>query len=143
VRFFFDNCMSSNLTEAMRLLNRPHHEIEHLTDRFSPDVQDTDWLPAVAPDKDLILVSADPAITSGRKEREVWLRTGLTAFFFGGGFADKGFWPQTLEVVRWWPEIVTAARETTAKGERGTGYLLPLGGRGKPRPLYAPFRGAP
>jgi hypothetical protein len=75
VRFFFDNCISSNLTDAMRLLNEPHHQIEHLTDRFDPDALDPDWLHAISVERELIVVSADPAITSSKKESKP--QTGL------------------------------------------------------------------
>jgi hypothetical protein len=131
VRFFFDNCLSINLTKAMRLLNEPHHEIQHLTDRFDAGALDPDWLLAIAAEKDLILVSGDPAITSSKKEKEAWRSSGLTSFFFGGGFSEKNRWVQTLEVVRYWPEIVQAAREA----KTGTGFLLPLKGT-KPKLLY-------
>lgn len=136
MRFFFDNCLSPKLTEAMRLLNRGHHEIEHLSQRFSPDALDVDWLPQVAKDTELIVISSDPAIVSNKKEREIWLATGLTAFFFGGGFAEKGFWQQTHEVVRWWPDVMRTAQVDRERAIRGRGYLLPLGGKGDPKVLY-------
>lgn len=135
MRFFFDNCLSSNLTAAMQLLNKPHHEIEHLSDRFDPGALDHHWLKAISGDKGLIVVSGDPAITSSKKEKEAWRSSGLTSFFFGGGFADKSRWIQVLEVVRYWPEILRVAHEA----KPGTGYLLPLGGN-KAKLLYDPFR---
>lgn len=135
MRFFFDNCISVNLAEAMKLLNRPHHDIQHLQDRFPPGVDDVEWLTTIAADLDLVVISADPAITSAKKEKEVWRRTGLTSFFFGAGFAEKDRWIQTLEVVRWWPVILRAAHEA----DRGTGFLLPFKGR-EIKPFYLPFR---
>ena len=122
----------------MRLLNEPHNQVEHLIDRFAPDTQDTTWLPAIAADPQIIVISADPAITRSKKEREIWRSTGLTSFFFSGGFAEKNRWIQTLEVVRWWPEIL----RTATQAPRGTGYLLPLKGS-EPKPLYEPRDKAP
>jgi glutamyl-tRNA reductase len=78
VKFFFDNCISSNLAEAMAYLNRQHHEIEHLTKKFDADALDVDWIPVVAKDTNVILVSADPAITTAKKEKEIWRQSGLT-----------------------------------------------------------------
>jgi hypothetical protein len=89
VKFFFDNCISSNLTEAMRLLN-PHHSIEHLTKRFAAEALDIEWIPVVAQDPEVIVLSGDPTITTAKKEKEVWKESGLTGFFFGGGFGDLG-----------------------------------------------------
>lgn len=121
----------------MRLLTAPAHEIEHLTKEFSPSALDEEWLPIIAKTKDLILVSADPAITSSRKEREIWRQAGLTSFFFGGNFSQLPKWSQVCEVVNWWPEIVIAAKESP----RGTGYLLPLKGKKKPQRIYEPRGG--
>lgn len=91
----------------------------------------------VAADPELILVSGDPAITTSRKEREIWRQSELTSFFFGGHFARLSIWAQVAEVVNWWPEIVREAREAP----RGTGYLLPLRGSKKgPKAIYVPFR---
>lgn len=138
MRFFFDNCISVNLTSAMGLLNDPHHEIEHLTKRFAPDALDEDWIPKVAADADIILISGDPAITTSKKEREIWRQSGLTSFFFGGDFAQLPIWTQVCEVVNWWPEIVRVAKQA----ERGTGYLLPLKGSKKgPKIIYSPLNG--
>lgn len=115
------------------MLNQGHHEIEHLTDRFPEDALDEVWLPAIAEDKELVVVSADPRITTSKKVKEVWQGTGLTSFFFGGGFSDKRIWTQVLEVVRWWPDIVEHARDAP----RGTGYLLPFGTK-KLKVIYTP-----
>ena len=135
MRFFFDNCISVNLTEAMRLLTEPHHEIEHLTTRFSPDALDVEWIPVVAVDAGLILVSGDPAITTSKKEKEIWRQSGLTSFFFGGDFARLPIWSQVTEVVSWWPQIVLTAKDAS----RGNGYLLPLKGSKKgPKSIYTP-----
>jgi hypothetical protein len=135
VKFFFDNCISRNLTEAMALLAKPVHSIEHLTERFRADALDVDWIPQLAADPDIILVSADPTITTARKEKEVWRQCGLTSFFFGANFSELGIWQQAAEMVTWWPEIVREAKNAG----RGTGYLLPLRGSKKgPKRIYEP-----
>ena len=125
MRFFFDNCISSTLTKAMKLLNEPRHHIEHLTDRFDADADDEDWIPQVAAEGDLILVSADPAITASPKEKAAWRSSKLTAFFFASGFPEEDRWGQVIEVTRWWPEILRTARTAP----RGAGYRLPLRGK--------------
>lgn len=136
MRFFFDNCISVNLAAAMRLLNEPFHDIEHLTKRFSPDALDVDWIPVVAEEPETILVSADPAITTSKKEKEIWRHSGLTSFFFGADFARLHIWVQVSEVVNWWPAIVMTAKEAP----RGSGFLLPLKGSKKaPRLIYGPL----
>jgi len=138
VRFFFDNCISVNLTDAMGLLTAPYHDIEHLTTRFSPDALDVEWIPVVARDTDIVLVSGDPAITTSKKEKEIWRQSRLTSFFFGGDFAQLPIWSQVTEVVNWWPQIVLTAK---SEPPRGTGYLLPLKGSKKaPKLIYEPVK---
>ena len=134
MKFFFDNCISSNLTKAMKLLVHPHHHIEHLIDSFPPDTLDEDWMPEVAKRRDLILVSGDPAITSSPKQKAVWRSSRLTAFFMGGKFAQQGKWGQVIEMVNWWPEIVRTAQTS----KQGAGYLLPLKGK-EPKSIYTPL----
>jgi hypothetical protein len=134
VKFFFDNCISSNLTAAMRLLVHPHHHIEHLTATFNEDADDEDWIPQVAARRDLILVSGDPAIASSEKEKAVWRSSRLTAFFTGGRFAQTGKWGQVVEMVHWWPAIVRTAQTAP----RGAGFLLPLKGK-DPKQIYRPL----
>ncbi len=135
MRFFFDNCISSNLAAAMELLTAPYHEIEHLTKRFAENALDEEWLPVLALEQDIVLISADPAITTAKKEREIWRESGLTSFFFGSGFSGLRKWSQVSEVVNWWEEIVRESKEA----KRGTGYLLPLRGSKKgPKRIYTP-----
>ncbi len=133
MKFFFDNCISTNLTEAMKLLVRPHHHVEHLTDTFDEDTDDEVWIPEVAARGDLILISGDPAITSSEKEKAVWRSSRLTAFFLGGRYARKGKWGQVVEMVHWWTEIVRTAQTAP----RGAGYLLPPKGT-SPKLIYDP-----
>jgi hypothetical protein len=138
VKFFFDNCISPKLTAAMQLLCAGHHNVEHLTTRFAADTSDIDWLRALAAQlaaqPETIIISGDPAITTAKKEREVWRASSLTSFFFGGGFTERNFWVQASEVVRWWPAVVMTARDAPC----GSGYLLPMGGT-TPKPFYQPL----
>jgi PIN like domain len=134
VRFFFDNCISTKLTQAMVLLNKPHHQIVHLAERFDPETDDEVWIPHVAAEQDLILVSADPAITSSEKEKAVWRSSKLTAFFFGAGFPEEERWAQVVEVTRWWMDIVRTAKDAP----RGAGYRLPLRSKKGPVKIYDP-----
>jgi hypothetical protein len=120
----------------MRLLNEPRHTVEHLTNRFAPDTLDVEWIPIVALDPDIILISADPAITRGKQERTIWRQSRLTSFFFAGGFSELTQWKQVAEVVNWWSSIIDEAKGA----HRGSGYLLPLRGfRKRPKLIYEPF----
>lgn len=80
-----------------------------------------------------MIVSGDPRITRGRIEREAWRESGLTGFFFSGGWASKSFWKQAEHLISWWPRIVLTSREALP----GTGYLVPLQGKTM-RKIYEP-----
>lgn len=121
----------------MRLLNEPKHTIEHLTVRFRPEAKDVEWLPEIATDPELILISGDPAITTSKKEREIWRQCGMTSYFFAAGFTELQTWKQVIEVVTWWPVIVLHAKDAP----RGSGYLLPVKGHNKgPKSIYDPSK---
>lgn len=70
-------------------------------------------------------MSGDPRITRGRAEQAAWQESGLTAFFFGAGWASQSYWNQATDIVRWWPEIVLQTRSAPA----GSGFLIPLRGK--------------
>ncbi len=135
MRFFFDNCISSNLTTALRLIDDGRHEIEHLTDRFDEGTKDEVWIPKIAADRGLIIVSADPAITTAKKQKEVWRSVRLTSFFFGAGFTERHRVVQAAELLRLWPDICRLAQESSA----GTGYLMPFKSKA-PQKFFEPLK---
>jgi len=119
VRFFFDNCVSQNLVEALRCLE-PRHELEHLRERFEGDTDDPTWIRTLASEGDWIIVSGDPRISRGQAERAAWIESGLTAFFCGDAWTNRRLLIQASEMLRWWPDILECSRVTP----RGVGYLL-------------------
>lgn len=92
---------------------------------FDRDASDVHWISALAEEPDWVIVSGDPRISRSRAEQAAWHESGLTAFFFSGGFARKRFWTQAEIMVRWWPRIVLQARECVP----GTGFVMPLKGK--------------
>lgn len=127
MRFFFDNCLSDHLARAIEILER-NHEIVHLRAKFVPDVDDVTWISALGSEGDWVIVSGDQRISRSKEERRAWHESGLTAFFFGKGYASKGFWRQVQIFVQWWPKITQEAREYQ-DGSPGSGYLIPAQGK--------------
>ena len=127
MNFFCDICISERLAAAINMLE-PTHTIVHLADKFPcRDVEDATWIRTLAREGDWVIISGDPRITRGREERRAWLESGLTAFFFGGGYASKNFWKQVEIFARWWPQITREAREYR-EGKPGDGYVMQPGG---------------
>lgn len=119
-----DNCISPVHARALRVLAEvQQYEIVHLSERFERrDISDEDWIRVLAADGDWVIVSGDPRISRGKVERQAWLESGLTAFFFGKGWASRSYWKLAADLVSWWPTIVLTAREAPA----GSGFLIGL-----------------
>ena len=92
---------------------------------FRRDTPDQEWLATLAEEGDWVIVSGDPRITRGKHERQAWLESGLTAFFLGKGWAERSYWKQISELVRWWPQIVLKAGDAP----QGSGFILPVGAK--------------
>jgi hypothetical protein len=111
VRFFFDNCISSNYVDALRPLTTVQDvELRHLQQVYPEGVPDIEWIRALQADGDWIIVSGDLRITRSRPERAAWMECGFTTFFCDEAWSRASLWPQFLELVRWWPDIVVTAR---------------------------------
>lgn len=120
MRFFVDQCISVNIAHGLREFTKPdRHEIWHLQDKFAANVKDPDWIRALRDDGDWIIVSGDPRITTSKPDREAWMESGLSAFFFQD-LARRQHWVQLQEIVRCWPLIVERAK--TLRSPHG--YLL-------------------
>jgi hypothetical protein len=127
VKFFVDNCISPVITKAVRVLAEiQHNEIVHLSEKFERrDIPDGEWLRVLGDEQEWIVVSGDPRITRGKAELAAWRESGLTAFFFGKGWASQSYWKLAADLVAWWPLIVLKAREAPT----GSGFMIPLRGK--------------
>ena len=127
MKFFIDASISSNLIKALKIIALSHgdYEIKHLTDRFERNIKDEEWIQKLSTDGDWIIISADPRITKGKAEKRAWQESGLSAFFFSGGWASNNVWKQAEDLFRWWPKIFQKAREC----ENGSGYCMPQNAR--------------
>lgn len=126
MKFFIDNCISPRHSAALRVLAEiQQYQIVHLSEKFDRDTADAEWLSRLGQEGGWVIVSGDPRIMRGRAERRAWKESGLTAFFFAKGWANRSYWKLAADLVGWWPRIVLAAREAPA----GTGHLIPLRGR--------------
>ena len=137
MRFFFDNCVSPKLVEALRCLDK-RHELVHLRERFDPSTPDPTWIAALGREGGWTIISGDPRISRGQAERAAWIESRLTAFFCGDAWGSRRLMVQASEMLRWWDDIL----ELSKKAAQGTGYLLEFKTK-QPTQIYPnPARGA-
>ena len=68
MRFFFDNCIAITFVKALKILAEiQQYELIHLSERFSPDTRDPDWIRTLATEGDWVIVSGDPRIREARQ----------------------------------------------------------------------------
>ena len=130
MKFFFDNCVSQNLVEALRCLEK-RHDLVHLRDRFPEGTPDPAWIGALGAEGGWIIISGDPRISRGKAERAAWVESGLTAFFCGDAWQNRRLMTQASELLRMWDDIVERAK----KAPQGSGYLLEFRAA-EPRQIY-------
>lgn len=121
MKFLLDNCLSPRFAEALDALCRPKHAVEHLRSKFSQETPDEAWIEALAVEGHWVIVSGDPRIVKSPQSREVWRRSGLTAFFLKKGWMHHGLWEQCWRLVRWWPAIMQQSELV----KPGAGFLVP------------------
>ena len=124
MKFFFDNCISPKLARAIHELAQPEHEVVALRDKFSEDVIDAVWIPALAQEGDWVIVSGDLRIRTRPRERELWKAAKLTTFFMAKNFVRLDGWEQVRWMIDKWPQIVDSAQRFTA----GSAFEVPQRG---------------
>lgn len=106
MKFFFDNCISPHLAQALHPLSAlDGHSVHYLREKFDPTAPDIDWIMALGTEGDWIVVSGDTRILNNHHERRAWHEAGLTGFFWSTGWLRLKLWEQAWRLTRWWPEI--------------------------------------
>ena len=122
MRFFFDNCLPPRFACALQAFEEGKCQIVHLRDKFSPDVEDADWIEKRGAEGGWTIVSADSRIPRNPQIRAAWRGSKLTAFFFEKGWANHAFEERAWRIMRWWPLIKKQAELVTP----GQGFLVPV-----------------
>ena len=128
MRFFFDNCISLRIAEAIERLTNPECEVTHLQQKFPSEVTDPEWLGTLGDEGGWIIVSGDERIVKNPQNQRAWRQSGLTAFFLKSGWTNFKLWDQAWRLVKYWPSIVEAA----ARAQPGIGYWVSVNGKLEP-----------
>jgi hypothetical protein len=134
VRYFFDNTLPPRIAKAIGALLDPPDVAVHLTDEFSANAPDVEWLDRLGKQGDWIIISGDPRIVRSPHERKAWQTARLTTFFLKKGWTNVTFWQQAAQLVRWWPDIMNQAKRVAP----GAAFLVPLNYSGRFEQLRLP-----
>ena len=108
------------MANCLHALSEPDHEVTHLRRKFRADISDPEWIGSLAKEGGWVLVSFDKRIVRNPLNKQAWLSSGLTGFFFGKGWSSRPFDEQAWRLVRWWPDITKVA----ARVKPGAGFLV-------------------
>jgi predicted nuclease of predicted toxin-antitoxin system len=59
VKFFFDNNLAAKIARGLNGFVSPEHQVTHLKEKFSADIEDVQWMEALGRENDWIIVTAD------------------------------------------------------------------------------------
>ena len=126
MKFFFDTNISPRAVYALRVIVEFQDVLVVPFKEKFPDssISDPEWISTLSKDGQWVIISGDTRISRGKAEKAAWRESGLTAFFFRDGWASTNIYIQASELIRRWPEIITANRTCA----QGTGYLIPKKG---------------
>lgn len=108
MKFFFDNNLPPRLVKALASLDTDS-ELIHLRSKFTADVADEVWIPALKEEGGWVVVSGDITITRNKGQLQIWRESGMTGFFLARGWMSLDLMEQASKFIRIWPKIVSAA----------------------------------
>ena len=119
MRFFFDNNLSHRLAEGMKAFGE---NVEHLRDRFPPDISDEVWLKYVG-QQDMVLLTKDIKIIRQPATLSLMRKYRIRAFFLKAKNLNHC---QIIQlIVRNWSLI----KEEAQKASRPCAYRIPRKGK--------------
>jgi len=125
VKFFFDNNLAIKLAHGLDQMVQPQHHVIHLRDEFLPNVEDAVWMRVLAKEEDLVIITADVAISRNPHEVEAWKEAGHTVFFLKPGWTDLTFWEQANKFTKCFPEIIKHAM----RSQRAARFTVTVNGK--------------
>ena len=80
---------------------------------------------ALAKEEDLVIITADVAISRNPHEVKAWKEAGHTVFFLKPGWTDLTFWEQANKFTKCFPQMITEAMQS----ERGATFSVTVNGK--------------
>ncbi|AUG51943.1 hypothetical protein [Thalassospira marina] len=130
--FYFDENMPPRLARAIRILaENEEYSVELVREKFGPGTADINWMTQAGQEGSGFTISCDRRIHTRPHEKLAFKQNNLVAFLLPKDFTKKKFWEKSAYLVRWWPEITSAAKTATP------GELFCLPAKQSPSPLKA------
>ncbi|EJW09445.1 hypothetical protein A33M_1346 [Rhodovulum sp. PH10] len=124
MKVFFDHNMSPAIARALDELFKHEHEIRTLTDKFSRDAPDVEWIGELSREGQWIVFSGDRRITRNRAEYNTFRASNLIGLFLAPGLQKAPVIKQMERILALWPTVETLTR--TVQG--GAVFEVPMKG---------------
>lgn len=126
MRYLLDNTLSYRIAQALNaLVGHEGHEVRALREIFPEGSEDEEWLPALVEQGDWVVITND--LAKKDKNREIWMRSGLTTFFLQKAWSTGGYQLTDISyrLLKYWPQIVHKASTKPA----GTCFSVSINGK--------------
>ena len=125
MKFFFDNNLALKIAKGLNGFVAPDHKVVHLRELFEGDVDDVEWMRALAKGDNWIIVTADVNIGKNPHEIAAWKEAGHTIFFLKRGWLNLSFWEQAHKFTKCFPQII----EKATSARRGSSFIVSVNGK--------------
>ena len=116
-----DNNLPPALAKALNALSeKEDHQVVHLTEKFSHDTPDIQWIQTLRDEGGWIIISQDQFRKSDL-EKQALRECGLIVFCLAKHWATTRYWDKAYQLVRWWPSVIDQAERMSG----GAAFRIP------------------
>ncbi|MEQ3637124.1 MAG: hypothetical protein ABNH30_12085 [Thalassolituus sp.] len=104
-----DNNLPPALARALHALSESEdHQVIHLSEKFSRDTPDIEWMQVLKDEGGWVIISQDQFRKSDL-EKLALRQYGLVVFCLAKHWARAEYWDKAYQLVRWWPALIGQA----------------------------------
>ena len=122
--FFLDNCICPHFAVLLKAFGE---DAQHLSERFTPDTSDADWIPKICKER-RIIITGDKAQFKGKGktlvEARLYQKHRGIAYYLASGCTEAPRWRQTALFFRCWEKII----EHAPSAKRGDVFSVSITG---------------
>ena len=116
MKCLFDNCLPIKISKTLNFLEGDSGiEVIHLTEKFSPDATDVDWITTLGKEKNWFVISKDNKIKKSPQELLAWKESKLPIVFLKKSWMAFPFWDLAWRLVKYWPAIKLSIKPGSQK----------------------------
>lgn len=115
MKCLFDNQLPPKLAKTLSFLEGEDGIIVvHLKERFSPDVEDVEWINKLAKEGGWFVITKDNQIRKRTHERRAWQESHIPIVFLQKTWINLNLWEMAWRLIKCWPNL-----KETIKQDRG------------------------